>query len=129
MKPLTNSSDDSAASMPDLNLVSKVLREIGIPVHNRGYRLLRDAILLALEKPETLFAVSRLLYPPVAERYGSSSKSVERAIGRAIEIAWERGEKDVLQKYFNIFALPAGYKPTTKEFIAHIVDMIRLQKK
>ncbi len=109
--------------------VTQILHEIGVPAHIKGYHYLRDSIIMAVEKPEIINAVTKQLYPTVAKKYKTTSSRVERAIRHAIEVAWDRGDVDVLNSYFGYTIHNDRGKPTNSEFIAMISDRLRLQIK
>ena len=107
--------------------VTEILHQIGVPAHIKGYHYLRDSILMAVEDPEIINAVTKQLYPSVAKRYNTTSSRVERAIRHAIEVAWDRGDVDVLNSYFGYTIHNTRGKPTNSEFIAMIADKLCLQ--
>ncbi|MEE0913839.1 MAG: sporulation transcription factor Spo0A [Ruminococcus sp.] len=109
--------------------VTEILHEIGVPAHIKGYHYLRDSIIMSVEKPEIINAVTKQLYPSVAKKYETTSSRVERAIRHAIEVAWDRGDIDVLNSYFGYTIHNDRGKPTNSEFIAMISDRLRLQIK
>ena len=109
--------------------VTEILHEIGVPAHIKGYHYLRDSIMMSVEKPEIINAVTKQLYPSVAKKYETTSSRVERAIRHAIEVAWDRGDIDVLNSYFGYTIHNDRGKPTNSEFIAMISDKLRLQIK
>ena len=109
--------------------VTEILHQIGVPAHIKGYHYLRDSILMSIEKPEIINAVTKELYPSVALQYETTSSRVERAIRHAIEVAWDRGDVDVLNSYFGYTIHNSRGKPTNSEFIAMISDKLRLQLK
>lgn len=109
--------------------VTQILHEIGVPAHIKGYHYLRDSIMMSVEKPEIINAVTKQLYPSVAKKYQTTSSRVERAIRHAIEVAWDRGDVDVLNSYFGYTIHNDRGKPTNSEFIAMISDRLRLQIK
>lgn len=109
--------------------VTEILHQIGVPAHIKGYHYLRDSILMAIETPEIINAVTKQLYPSVAKQYETTSSRVERAIRHAIEVAWDRGDVDVLNSYFGYTIHNTRGKPTNSEFIAMISDKLRLQMK
>ena len=106
--------------------VTGIIHEIGVPAHIKGYQYLREAIRLAVEDMEVINAVTKVLYPTVARRFGTTASRVERAIRHAIEVAWDRGDLETLQKYFGYTVNGAKGKPTNSEFIAMIADRISL---
>ena len=108
---------------------NKVLHQIGVPAHIKGYQFLRDAILLTMNEPEYINAVTKRLYPEIAKRNGTTASRVERAIRHAIEVAWDRGDIETLQKYFGYTVNSAKGKPTNSEFIAMIADRLTLEQK
>ena len=107
--------------------VTEILHQIGVPAHIKGYHYLRDAIIMAIEEPEIINAVTKQLYPSVAKHYATTSSRVERAIRHAIEVAWDRGDVDVLTSYFGYTIHNTRGKPTNSEFIAMISDKLSLQ--
>ena len=109
--------------------VTEILHQIGVPAHIKGYHYLRDSIIMAIEKPDIINAVTKKLYPSVAKKYETTSSRVERAIRHAIEVAWDRGDVEVLTSYFGYTIQGSRGKPTNSEFIAMISDKLRLQLK
>lgn len=109
--------------------VTEIIHQIGVPAHIKGYQYLRDAILMAIEDDDIINAVTKRLYPAVAKKHGTTSSRVERAIRHAIEVAWDRGDVDVLNSYFGYTIHNGRGKPTNSEFIAMISDKFRLQLK
>lgn len=109
--------------------VTEILHDIGVPAHIKGYNYLRDSIIMSIDNPEIINAVTKQLYPGVAKKYETTSSRVERAIRHAIEVAWDRGDVDVLNSYFGYTIHNSRGKPTNSEFIAMIADKLRLQLK
>lgn len=108
--------------------VTKILHHIGVPAHIKGYQYLRSAIILATFDAEVINSVTKVLYPSVAKRYQTTSSRVERAIRHAIEVAWDRGDVDILNTYFGYTVQNSRGKPTNSEFIAMIADNLRLER-
>ena len=106
--------------------VTDLIHEIGVPAHIKGYQYLREAIILTVENMDVINAVTKVLYPEVAKRFGTTPSRVERAIRHAIEVAWDRGDIETLQKYFGYTVNSAKGKPTNSEFIAMIADRLQL---
>ncbi len=102
------------------------MRQIGVPAHIKGYQYLRTSITLCITNPEMLGSVTKILYPTVAKQYSTTASRVERAIRHAIEVAWDRGDVDVLSSFFGYTIDSDRGKPTNSEFIAMISDKIRL---
>ena len=103
------------------------VHEIGVPAHIKGYQYLREGIILTVRNMEVINAVTKVLYPEIAKRFGTTPSRVERAIRHAIEVAWDRGDLETLQKYFGYTVNSAKGKPTNSEFIAMIADRLQLQ--
>ncbi len=119
-----------AAEEPSLEIqVTEILHQIGVPAHIKGYHYLRDSIIMAIETPDIINAVTKQLYPNVAKRYETTASRVERAIRHAIEVAWDRGDVDILNSYFGYTIHNTRGKPTNSEFIAMISDRLRLHMK
>ncbi len=111
------------------SLVTDVIHEIGVPAHIKGYQYLREAIILSVNNMEMINAVTKVLYPEVAKTFGTTPSRVERAIRHAIEVAWDRGDIEILQKFFGYTVSNIKGKPTNSEFIAMIADRLQLQRK
>lgn len=110
-------------------MITEILHQIGVPAHIKGYHYLRVAIVLSVKNSETVNSVTKLLYPTVAKKYATTPSRVERAIRHAIEVAWDRGDLDVLNSYFGYTIHTERGKPTNSEFIAMISDKLRLKLK
>ncbi len=116
----------------DANLeavVTDIIHEIGVPAHIKGYQYLREAIILTIHDMDMINAVTKVLYPEVAKKFGTTPSRVERAIRHAIEVAWDRGDIEVLQKFFGYTVSNIKGKPTNSEFIAMIADYLSLRRK
>lgn len=116
---------------PQLSLeleISDVLRHIGVPAHIKGYQYLRKSIEYCVNEPEMIESITKLLYPEVAKVFATTSSRVERAIRHAIEVAWDRGDVEILSSYFGYTIQSNRGKPTNSEFIAMISDRIRLSR-
>ena len=135
MRKLANSDSGNvrrelASREPDLEtVVTEIIHEIGIPAHIKGYQYLREAIIRTVEDMDVINAVTKVLYPEVAEKFGTTPSRVERAIRHAIEVAWDRGDVETLQRFFGYTVSGIKGKPTNSEFIAMIADRLYLQKK
>jgi two-component system response regulator (stage 0 sporulation protein A) len=111
------------------NIVTGLIHEIGIPAHIKGYQYIRSAIMMAVNDVDILNSITKQLYPDIAGRYKTTSSRVERAIRHAIEVAWERGNQDMMDELFGSSVTSMGMKPTNSLFIALIVDKIRLDSR
>lgn len=110
-------------------VVTDIIHEIGVPAHIKGYQYLREAIVLTINDMEMINAVTKVLYPTVAKKFETTPSRVERAIRHAIEVAWDRGDVEVLQKFFGYTVSGIKGKPTNSEFIAMIADCLSLRRK
>lgn len=109
------------------NDVTKMIREIGIPAHIKGYQYIREGIMMAVKDPEILNYITKYLYPTIAKKYHTTTSSVERAIRHAIEVAWNRGKLESMEELFGYSVNSGKGKPTNSEFIALIADKFRLE--
>lgn len=107
--------------------VTNIIREIGIPAHIKGYQYLRDAIIMIVHEIELLGAVTKVLYPMIADKYVTTPSRVERAIRHAIEVAWNRGNIDMINRLFGYTVKVDKGKPTNSEFMAMIADKLRME--
>ena len=110
-------------------MVTSIIHEIGVPAHIKGYQYLREAIIIAVEDMDVINAITKVLYPQVAKAFQTTPSRVERAIRHAIEVAWDRGDLDTLQRFFGYTVSNTKGKPTNSEFIALIADKLQLQLK
>ena len=110
-------------------MVTAIIHEVGVPAHIKGYQYVREAIMITVEDMEVINSVTKVLYPEVAKRFHTTPSRVERAIRHAIEVAWDRGDIETLQRFFGYTVSNIKGKPTNSEFIAMISDRIRLRMK
>lgn len=134
LKNRSNSSASSdktnAADKIDMETqVTRIIHQIGVPAHIKGYQYLRTAILMTISDNDVINSVTKVLYPSVAKKYQTTTSRVERAIRHAIEVAWDRGDVDTLNSYFGYTIQNSRGKPTNSEFIAMIADNMRLKYK
>ena len=109
--------------------VTRVIQQMGVPAHVKGYQYLRDAIILVVEEMNLLGAVTKELYPLIAEKYDTTASRVERAIRHAIELAWDRGNVEMMNRFFGYTVNMERGKPTNSEFIAMVADRLRIGEK
>ena len=109
--------------------ITAYIQQLGVPAHIKGYQYIRDAITMVIDDMDTINSITKLLYPTVAKHYNTTASRVERAIRHAIEVAWDRGNPEVLNEFFGYTILGSKGKPTNSEFIALIADKIRLDMK
>ena len=111
------------------SVVTEIIHEIGVPAHIKGYQYLREAIILTINDMDAINAVTKVLYPEVARKFSTTPSRVDRAIRHAIEVAWDRGDVETLQKFFGYTVSGIKGKPTNSEFIAMIADHLSLRQK
>lgn len=109
--------------------VTNLIHQMGVPAHVRGYQYLRDAIILVIGEMSLLGAITKELYPMIAEKYNTTPSRVERAIRHAIELAWDRGNVELMNKFFGYTIDVERGKPTNSEFIAMVADRLRVGAK
>ena len=109
--------------------VTNIIHEMGVPAHIKGYQYLRDAILMVIEEVNLLGAVTKELYPMIAQKYITTPSRVERAIRHAIELAWDRGNVEMMNRFFGYTINLERGKPTNSEFIAMVADKLRIGAK
>ena len=120
----------SRTGQPNIEtMVTNIIHEIGVPAHIKGYQYLREAIMIAVNDMDVINAITKVLYPQVAKTFQTTPSRVERAIRHAIEVAWDRGDLDTLQRFFGYTVSNTKGKPTNSEFIALIADKLQLQLK
>ena len=124
LEPVSTAEYDAALEVQ----ISNLMRQLGIPAHLKGYQYLRKAIIMAMKDPAVMDGVTKILYPDIAKCYGTTASCVERAMRKAIAVAWERGNIDFLQYYFGCTKKPQMAKPTNSEFIATVADILYLRQ-
>lgn len=107
--------------------ITKILHELGIPSHIKGYQYIRDGIGIIYERPETIGGITKELYPELASKFDTTVSRVERAIRHAIEVSWNRGNWDLMEEIFGHSVDIDKAKPTNSEFIVTIADKLRLE--
>jgi Response regulator containing CheY-like receiver domain and AraC-type DNA-binding domain len=124
--PLQHRSAERVQSVDEK--LSSLFLTIGIPAHIKGYQFLREAVKMVIHKPEIINRITKELYPGIAKHFNTSASKVERAIRHAIEVAWNRGRIDTLNRAFGCKVATKEDKPTNGEFIAMIADKLSLEK-
>lgn len=109
--------------------VSTLLHDLGIPSHVRGYRYIREGVLLLYANENVATLVTKELYPQIADKYQTTSSRVERAIRHAIEISWSRGDIKLMEEIFGNSIDFDRSRPTNSEFLTTIADRFKLDKK
>lgn len=109
--------------------VTRIMLDMGVPAHLKGYHYLREAIILSERDMEVVCSVTKLLYPTIAKRFKTTDQKVERAIRNAIEVSWSRGNLETFEELFGYSADSGKGRPTNSEYIARIADKIRLDLK
>jgi two-component system response regulator (stage 0 sporulation protein A) len=133
MSPSSGSTRANIVQLPkgknlDANITT-IIHEIGVPAHIKGYQYLREAITMVYNNIEILGAITKTLYPAIAEKYKTTPSRVERAIRHAIEVAWTRGNIDSISHLFGYTINISKAKPTNSEFIAMVADKLRIEHK
>ena len=96
--------------------ITKILHELGVPSHIKGYQYIREGIAVLFE-----------LYPDIASKYDTTVSRVERAIRHAIEVSWNRGNWQLMEEIFGHSVDIDKAKPTNSEFIVTVADKLRLE--
>ena len=121
-------SSASASKQPSLKMrITQSIHEIGVPAHIKGYEYLRYAIQLVVEDKRLINNVTKELYPMVAKQFDTTSSRVDRAIRHAVEVAWDRGDMETLERWFGYTISHLKGKPTNSEFIALVADKLTLE--
>ncbi len=106
--------------------VTDIMLDLGVPAHLHGYRYLREAVLMSMDDMELVGSVTKLLYPEIAKKHHVTDQKVERGIRNAIEVSWERGNRDSFRDIFGYSAQEGRGRPTNSEYIARLADKVRL---
>ncbi len=107
--------------------ITKILHELGVPSHIKGYQYIREGISILYEKPEVIGGITKELYPDIANKFDTTVSRVERAIRHAIEVSWNRGDWDLMEEIFGHSVDIDKAKPTNSEFIVTVADKLRLE--
>lgn len=128
IKKIVNNKNKIRIDNKDLQqTITNLLHSLGMPSHIKGYSYIRDSISLMYNKPSMLGAITKELYPEIANMYDTTSSRVERAIRHAIEVSWTRGDYEVMEEIFGHSVDYDRAKPTNSEFIATLADKLRLE--
>ena len=106
--------------------VTKILHELGVPSHIKGYQYIREGIIRIYDNPDFIGGITKVLYPDIAKTYDTTVSRVERAIRHAIEVSWNRGNWDLMEEIFGHSVDIDKAKPTNSEFIVTVADKLRL---
>jgi two-component system response regulator (stage 0 sporulation protein A) len=112
-----------------MNDITSILHELGIPAHIKGYNYLRTGILEVFYATSMNGRITKELYPTIARKYLTTASRVERAIRHAIEVAWSRGNIDVIDSIFGYTINAYKAKPTNSEFISMVADKLKMSYK
>lgn len=107
--------------------ITKILHELGIPSHIKGYQYIREGVSIIFERPETIGGITKELYPELASKFDTTVSRVERAIRHAIEVSWNRGDWELMEEIFGHSVDIDKAKPTNSEFIVTVADKLRLE--
>jgi two-component system, response regulator, stage 0 sporulation protein A len=125
----SNTTNNSPSNTRNLEVeVTRMIHQMGVPAHVKGYQYLRDAIVSVVQEVSLLGAVTKELYPMIADKYNTTPSRVERAIRHAIELAWDRGNIEFMNRFFGYTINVDRGKPTNSEFIAMVADKLRMSK-
>lgn len=106
--------------------VTRIMLELGVPVHLKGYQYLRTGIVWCIQDMERVSSVTKLLYPELAKKYLTTPQKVERAIRNAVEVSWQRGNEELFDRLFGYSRSDGNGRPTNSEYIGGIADFIQL---
>lgn len=106
--------------------ITKILHELGIPSHIKGYQYIRDGVYMIFDNPDMIGGITKELYPELASKFDTTVSRVERAIRHAIEVSWNRGNWDLMEEIFGNSVDIDRAKPTNSEFIVTVADKLRL---
>lgn len=125
-----NNYDNSVIDFYHNNLeisITKLLHELGMPSHIKGYQYVREGIKVIYERPEVIGGITKELYPDIAVKFKTTVSRVERAIRHAIEVSWNRGDWDLMEDIFGHSVDIDKAKPTNSEFIVTLADKLKLE--
>ena len=128
IKGIINSSISKNLIPNDLKVnLTKLLHELGMPSHIKGYEYIREGIMMLYNDPSIIGGITKELYPEIADKYNTSVSRVERAIRHAIEVSWNRGKLDLMEEVFGHSVDYDKAKPTNSEFIVTVADKLKLE--
>ena len=107
--------------------LTKILHDLGVPSHIKGYQYIRDGIIMIYDNPNMIGGITKELYPDIAKKYVTTVSRVERAIRHAIEVSWNRGNLDLMEEIFGFSVDVDKAKPTNSEFIVTIADKMKIE--
>ena len=125
-----NSLDNKTINLYHSNLqisITKMLHELGMPSHIKGYQYIREGISMIYDNPTIIGGITKELYPELATKFDTTVSRVERAIRHAIEVSWNRGNLDYMEEIFGHSVDIDKSKPTNSEFIVTVADKLRLE--
>lgn len=109
--------------------ITNLIRDMGVPAHVKGYQYIREAIAMVYDNPKVMSAITKILYPTIADKFNTRPSRVERAIRHAIEISWKRGNLESIHRLFGYTVNINRSKPTNSEYIATIADKLFIDRK
>ena len=109
--------------------ISKLLHDLVMPSHIKGYQYIRDSIALMYNNPDCLGGITKEVYPCIAQKCNTTPSRVERAIRHAIEVSWTRGDYDLMEEIFGHSVDFDRAKPTNSEFLATLADKLSVDNR
>ena len=123
IKLIDDVKEDKNNSKVDKKLVD-ILLSIGISANLQGYHYLKESIKLVMENPYYIGAITKIMYPKIANKFETTASRVERAIRHALEVAYNKGKITNLNQIFGLKIFNKNEKPTNSEFVALVADML-----
>lgn len=106
--------------------LTKLLFTLGVAPHLKGFRFIKESVILTLKEPDIIDSITKVLYPTIAQQFNTTPSRVERAIRHAIENAWTKGNIEVLNDLFGYTVSDTSGKPTNSQFIATVAEALKL---
>lgn len=105
--------------------ISKLLIQLGVNPAYKGYTYLVNIIHLAVNDKDQPIILVKTLYAKTAKQFNVSTASVQRNVWALLKSYWVQ---DTPKYFYEVMKYPVRYSVTTKEFIAVIVDHIRINR-
>lgn len=108
------------------NKIVNILSKLGMPANIKGYKYVKQALLLCLKDQDYYLHTTSKLYPSLAKKFNIKESCVEKAIRNAIELSWCRGDIEEQDRIFGYTIDKNKGRPTNGEFFAQLINYLQM---
>ena len=99
--------------------IQQLLRHLGVPASYNGFPQTAYAVQLAINDADRLRLITKLIYPDVANYYGTTWTAVERNMRTVVAAAWECAPTLLGE----LAGIQLSHKPTNGQFLSILAGL------